>query len=113
MADARVDRIYYEDQASWGPDDFYALWRYLNRMFLDRRGGRAAEMAAIDLGPTSDDTRYLMKHLLILQGRYEATLARFPNLRGLDDVGELGHPLHLSSEPTLAHDYFTRMGIYL
>lgn len=31
MAD---DQIYYEDQRGWSPEDYYALWRYLNRLFL-------------------------------------------------------------------------------
>lgn len=107
------DEIYYEDQTSWSPDDFYALWRYLNRLFLNNRDRRAGEIAQLDLNRMSEDTRYLMKHLLILQGRFELLLERFPNLRGLKEVKELGHPLYLSDKPMLAHPYFTEVGIYL
>ncbi|MCA1307986.1 hypothetical protein LC082_13875 [Microbacterium esteraromaticum] len=27
-----ADRIYYEDEADWAPSDYYALWRYLDRL---------------------------------------------------------------------------------
>ncbi|WP_394941191.1 hypothetical protein [Psychromicrobium sp. YIM B11713] len=107
------DEIYYEDQTSWSPGDFYALWRYLNRLFLNNRDRRVAEIDGLDLSRMSEETRYLMKHLLILQGRFELVLVRFPNLRGLEEVKELNHPLYLSEKPLLAHPYFTEVGIYL
>lgn len=107
------DKIYYEDQTSWSADDFYALWRYLNRLFLNNRDRRTEEIGGLDLSRMSEDTRYLMKHLLILQGRFELVLTRFPNLRDLEEVKELSHPLYLSDKPMLAHPYFTEVGIYL
>lgn len=53
-------RIYYEDQTDWGPDDFYALWRYLNRMFLNQHGVKTQEICDLDLTCMSEDTVYLM-----------------------------------------------------
>lgn len=128
------DRIYYEDQSGWGPVEYQGLWRYLNRLFqfvgptpglLARPESRAAqiqarrtglrdeELAALDLSRMSEDTLYLMKHTLILQDRYALALEKFPNLRGLADVGDLGHQLVLDENPTYAHPYFTEVGILL
>lgn len=128
------DRIYYEDQTNWANIDRQGLWRYLNRLFLSlgpsdeatpapdslsariqarRTGKRDDEIAALDLSRMSEDTRYLVKHMLIRSGRYETTLERFENLRGLDDVGSLDHPLVLDDNPTYAYPYYTSVGILL
>lgn len=141
------DKIYYEDQTDWSPEDFYALWRYLNRMnqhigptaklqsALDnldtlserdrqraervarlqakRTGNRDEEIASLDLSRMSPETRYLLKHMLIHENRYELALERFPNLRGLDDVGDLGHPIYLDEKPRYTFEYYTEKGIYL
>lgn len=146
---ARVSdhKIYYRDQAGWEPADFYALWRYFDRLFqyigptqklqdaLDgleslspidqtrisrvanhqarRTGKRDAELAGLDLDRMSEDTLYLMKHMLIQMGRYDQALAKFPNLRKLDGVGPLGHSLYLDAKPRYTHEYLTQVGIYL
>lgn len=107
------DRIYYEDQSSWTSDDYYALFRYLNRMLLNSRGAKTGEIAALDLSRTTLETRYLIKHMLLLTKRYERMLEEFPNLKPLDDVGELGHELVLDEDPTYAYPYFTERGILL
>lgn len=146
---ARVNehKVYYEDQSGWKPADFYALWRYFDRLFqyigpteklqealenpdrlsevdrariarvakhqARRTGKRDAELASLDLDRMSKDTLYLMKHMLIQMGRYDQALAKFPNLRNLDGVGPLGHPLYLDDEPRYTHEYLTQVGIYL
>lgn len=141
------DKIYYEDQTDWSPEDFYALWRYLNRLFQyvgpsssleralgdlenlserdrkraervaafqgKRTGRRDEELAALDLGRMSEDTRYLMKHMLIGMKRFDLALDRFPNLRALEEVGDLGHPIYLDANPRRSEDYLTSVGIYL
>lgn len=141
------DKIYYEDQTGWSPEDFYALWRYFDRLFqyigptqnltdalanLDslpegrrksavrtaahqakRTGKRDEELAAMDLDRMSPETRYLMKHMLIHSTRYELALERFPNLRGLESVGELGHAIRLSDQPRGLYPYYTQVGILL
>lgn len=79
-----------------------------------KRGGkRDDELDALDLSRMSEETRYLLKHMLIQMKRYDLALERFPNLRGLADVGELGHPLYLDQRPKYTYDYFTQVGIYL
>ncbi len=139
--------IYYEAQTNWSPADFYALWRYMDRLFqyigptkslqaaLDhpeslserdktrvarvaalqakRTGKRDDELASLDLSRMSEDTRYLMKHMLIQSERLELAVERFPNLRGLLDVGELGHDLYLDAHPRGTYEYFTKVGIHL
>lgn len=128
------DRVYYEDQTHWTPADWQRLWRYLNRLFQfvgptagqlarpdslssqiqrRRQGRRDEELAALDPARMSEETRYLMKHMLIHQGRYRLALRRFPNLRPLADVGELGHPLVLDEQPMNLHRYYVEHGIYL
>lgn len=128
------DKIYYEDQSSWQPQDFYALWRYLNRLFqyvgptqalinnpdsysakiqAKKTGTRDAELAALDPTRMSEDTRYLAKHMLIAMQRYDLALERFPNLRPLADVGELDHKIILDANPSLVNEYYTSVGIYL
>lgn len=128
------DRIYYEDQTGWSPDDFHGLWRYLSRLVTyvgptphdlahpesrsariqaKRTGTRDDEIAAMDLERMSEETRYLLKHLLIHQQRADLAFERFPNLRPLKDVGELGHPLYLDRDPKYVYEYYTGVGIYL
>lgn len=105
--------IYYEEQQGWGADDYYALFRYLNRMLLNREGRRTAEIAAIDLDRLSPETTHLLKHMLVLKKTYERALGEFPNLAGLEQAPELDHPLYLSDKPTRAYSYLTEHGIYL
>jgi hypothetical protein len=128
------DQIYYEDQTDWKPADFYGLWRYLNRLFqyagptpaqaanpdhyssriqAKKTGKRDEELAALDPSRMSEDTRYLAKHLLVSMKRDALVYDRFPNLRPLQDVGELGHKIFLDAKPTLVNEYFTSVGIYL
>lgn len=105
--------IYYEEQQGWGADDFYALFRYLNRMLLNRAGRRSAEIAAVDLDRLSPATTHLLKHMLVLKNAYGRVLTEFPNLAGLEQASELDHPLYLSDTPTYAYPYLTEHGIYL
>lgn len=61
----------------------------------------------------TDKTRYLMKHLLISQKRYDLAMERFPNMRGLADAVDLAEPLYLDESPRCRESYFTSVGIYL
>lgn len=141
------EKIYYEDQTNWGPEDFYALFRYLNRLFqyigpserltaamaaadslserdraraeraakhqAKRTGFRDDELAAIDVLRLSPETRYLSKHMLIDMKRLTSAITRFPNLRELEKVGELGHPIFLSANPRREDSYLTSVGILI
>lgn len=106
-------QIYYWPQDGWGPDDFYGLWRYLNRLFLNQREVKTQEIRDLDLSRMSEDTLYLMKHLLIMQGRYEQYLAEYESLAPLREVPENGREIFLKARPTLVYPYFTEHGIYL
>lgn len=128
------DALYYADQTSWQPADFYGLYRYLHRLIqhvgptpaqasrpelltsqiqAKRTGHRDDELAALDLERMSHETRYLLKHLLIQMQRYDLALARFPNLRGLENVPDLDGDLFLSDEPTDAFEHLRQAGIRL
>lgn len=106
-------RIYYEDQRDWRPADYYALFRYLNRLFLNQWGRRSREIAALDLTRMSPETLHLMKHLLVQKKALDRVIEEYPNLAGLASVPELDHPLYLAETPKLAYPYFTARGIYL
>lgn len=112
MAGQTAVPIYYADQDGWAPVDFQALWRYLNKLFLDVKDRRTEEIAALDVSRMSRQTQYLIKHLLVLQGARERVLAINPALAAVEKV-ELDQPLVLSNNPTYWHDYFTRVGIIL
>lgn len=105
--------IYYEDQRDWTPADYYALFRYLNRLLLDHGGMRSTEIAALDLGRMSAETKHLLKHMLVLKKAYARLLDEYPNLAGLEGMPELDRPLYLSVKPKLVYPYFTEHGIYL
>lgn len=80
----------------------------------DRRTGKKDdELSALDLERMSLETRYLMKHMLIHKQLFDTALERFPNLRGLADVGDLGHTLVLEEEPSGSFPYYASVGIQL
>ncbi|MBS1906195.1 MAG: hypothetical protein JST33_06425 [Actinobacteria bacterium] len=108
-----TEPIYYEDQRDWEPADYYALFRYLNRLLLNQRAVRTTEIASLDLSRMSAETKHLLKHMLVQKKAYERVTSEFPNLAGLDGEPELEHPLYLSGKPLLAYDYFTEHRIYL
>lgn len=107
------ERIYYEDQGDWRPADYYALFRYLNRLFLNDGGRRSDEIGSLDLTRVSAETKHLLKHLLAQKGALDRVIDEYPNLAELDDLPELDRPIRLSDEPMFVYPYFTAHGIYL
>lgn len=102
-----TDGIYYEDQADWPPSDYYALWRYFDRLAeyvgptqvqaqrpehrsariqARRNTIRDEELASIDLSQMPPESRLLLRAVLRSQQRYELALENFPNLGGLSDA---------------------------
>lgn len=108
--------ILYEDFSDRDPHRLYELFRVLNRTMLMRTPTTRERARAIDASRMSPEARYLLKHLLVLQGRYERLLGELP---GIDDLRRVGHtppgglPLVLSEHPTGAHPYFDEVGIVL
>lgn len=95
------------------PQNWYKAWRYLDRLFAERRDHRRDEIASIDLDLLSSRMRYLMRHLLILQGRYKVMLDTYPNLRGLQQDTTITEPIILTDPPRHTWSYFRRKGIWL
>lgn len=130
-------KIYYEDQAGWTTDDFYALWRYLSRLVqyigptaaqsLDptsraarihakKHGRRDHELAALDLSRMSGATLHLLKGVLVAQGRLDLALERFENLARLaeqPEVIDLDNPIAISDQPAGLDERLNAVGILL
>lgn len=112
-------RPYYEDPETdgWDADDWHALWRRLNKVFLNRRGTASDELDQIDLSRVDARVRYLMKHLLVLQGRFEQRLEEHPGLRALqlapDELPPDWDELVLSRAPRDFYPYLQEKGIRL
>ncbi|UNK69411.1 hypothetical protein [Microbacterium sp. H1-D42] len=108
-----TDRIYYEDQADWAPSDYYALWRYFDRLaeyvgptqaqvqHPEHRSARIQarkstvrdeELASIDLSQMPPESRLLLRAVLRSQQRYELALENFPNFGGLSDAVRHAEP---------------------
>lgn len=105
-----TDRIYYEDQAGWAPSDYYALWRYFDRLVeyvgptqaqaqhpehrsariqARKSGVRDEGLATIDLARMPAESQWLLRAVLKLQQRYELALERLPNLDALERIEPL------------------------
>lgn len=96
------------------PEVMYGAYRYLDRMFAERREHRRDEIASLDLTQLSPRVRYLMRHLLILQRRYREVLQAYPNLRPLHDERDmvLDRPIVLADPPRHSWGYFRKKGIW-
>lgn len=125
--------FYYEDRDEWSTDDYYALWRYFNRLAQyvaptpaelanphsrsariqqRRQGVRDRELAEIQVDRMPHAAKYLFKHVLVSSGRYAAAVQRFPNLLPLGEVSRRG-TICLSASPTLINEHLTAAGILL
>lgn len=115
-----TDRIYYEDQADWAPSDYYALWRYFDRLAeyvgptraqlrqpehrsarvqAKKTGIRDKELAAIDPTRMPAESRWLLRAVLVSQQRYDLALEKFPNLGALDQAVPNAEPKGFTQYP--------------
>lgn len=92
------------------PDALYTAYRFIDRHFAR---DNAEIISDIDLRDLSTDVRWIMLHVLILQGRARDMLTRYPNLRGLERTPPPATPLYLSEKPQHAWAYLRRKSIYL
>lgn len=105
-------RIYYRDQEGWGYSDYYSLFRYLNRMFLNKNGSRDQEIESIDVSLLSEKTRALMVAILAAQKKLYY-LDKYQNLSGLKQTRRLQKPLKLTEKPRGIYSEFSAMNIHL
>lgn len=108
--------VVYDDYADRDMNRLYELFRVLNRVMLMRSDLNRRRMASLDASRMGPEARYLLKHLLVLQGRHDSLLDELCGLSTLRNVGDEppgGLPLVLSEHPTGAHPYFDRVGIVL
>lgn len=115
-----IDRIYYEDQTHWSDADYYALWRYFDRLaeylgptqaqaqLPERRsariqarktGVRDDEFATIDLARMPAESQRLLRAVLVSQQRYDLALEKFPNLGALDQAVPNAEPKGFTQYP--------------
>lgn len=127
------DRIYYADQSGWNFEEWQELFAYLHRLILfvgptpemianpdhrasriqaKRTGQQDEELSAMDPARMSVRTRWLLKHMLISQKRYELALEKFPNLRPLSDTARPEDlPIVIDPDPLLPNAYLMEHGI--
>lgn len=112
----RLNPALTRDQSDPSPNAYYGAFRYMDRMFEPKRTHRHEEIASINLADLSFEIKYLMRHLLILQGRYKSALDEYPNLRGLEAPEfkiVIEPPLVLADPPDHAWSFFRKKGIWL
>ena len=56
--------IYYIDQKNWSTEDWYTLFRYLNRMLLNKNGERSEEIERLDASKMTNETKVMIKAIL-------------------------------------------------
>lgn len=121
----KPDDLYAEHNS---PEDWYRLWRWMDRVFAKALGWHVQQgariprgvvprapspqhreiVASIDIDRMGHRERYLIKVLLVRQGLYRRSLREFPNLRGLEDVDGIDEPIVLSKTPRGAYDPWLR-----
>ena len=112
----RLNPALTRDQGDPCPNAYYGAFRYMDRMFEKKRTHRREEIASIDLSDLSFQVKYLMRHSLILSGRYVDVLNEYPNLRGLEAPEfkkVIDPPLVLADPPRNSWAYFRKKGILL
>lgn len=98
--------VYYRRTDGWNKDDFYFLYRWIDKMVNDRKGRFDEELASIDPEKLSDAAGALL--------RAEGAHARFDNLRSLENHPPLTPPIVISTYPCPgAFPSFEKMGLIL
>lgn len=98
--------LYCRETRGWDRDDFYFLFRCLDKMVNDRRNRYDEELSALDCEKLSSAARAIL--------RAEKAHERFPNLASLTATEPLSPPLVLSDYPCPgAFPDFEEMGLIL
>lgn len=108
------NKVLYESQNGWGPEEFDNINALLNKNFLYRdKIERKAQIYDYDLSRMEDTTKAIMKALLLYYGIYDEVLKEFKNLKALDKVKPLKQPLYLSKQPTMRIKEFIDLNIFV
>lgn len=83
--------VYYRSTEGWNRDDFYFLFRCLDKMVNDRYGRYDDELGAIDYDRLSPEARAIL--------RAEGAAERFPNLSAATRATPISPPLVISEHP--------------
>lgn len=98
--------IYYRCTDGWSKEDFYLLYRWIDKMVNDRKGRFNQELASIEPGKLNEVAGALLKA--------EGACARFDNLRSLVNHPPLTPPIVISTYPCPgAFPTFEEMGVFL
>lgn len=98
--------VYYRQTDGWTQEDFYFMFRSLDKMMNDRRGRYDKELAAIDYNRLNAEARAILS----AQKGYE----RFPNLAQTKYAQPVAPPLVLSTYPSPgSFPAFEEMGLIL
>ena len=103
------NRVYYEPQSDWKPDDYYYLHRVLHRIFFyyDKH---ADEIRSMDLSKMSDRTKVLI-YCIIKYCHNDFLLSRMKNLKDLEQVKPLQTPLILDDHPLSEDSVYKQMNV--
>jgi len=88
---------YYLDQSSWGIDEYYALNRYLNKLFLQSEK-RMNEISEIDFDRLSEISRVLFR-IQLSRKKLDHLIDTVANLGRFKDVQPLNESLYLRKPP--------------
>ena len=105
-----MDKVYYQNQTSWGMDDFYYLHRYLNKLVYNS-AIRKDEIEELQLNRMSDITKVLL--YVVIRFQAKMYLLSLPNLDELKETKPLPAKLNLVEQPTDAHGLYVEYNIGL
>lgn len=99
---------YYEDQSNWNSYDYYALHRYLHRMFTYKR---MEEIKSLDCNKLSEITKVMIYCIVNYYGMSD--IYKLKNMKWLYSVKPLNIPLILDEENSLStgNDIYKKMNI--
>ena len=104
--DKRGAPLYYRDTTDWSNEDFYLMYRWLDKMVNDRKNRFDDELTSIDPTRLSFEAGAMLK----ATGAYK----RVPNLGCLEDHPPITPPIVVSTYPCPgAFPAFEEMGIIL
>lgn len=104
------EKLYYESQAGWNSEDFYALNRFLNRLLL-YSSQNIQEIKSIDLSRLSEITKVLL--CIIIKFQKKEDLFELDSLKGLKDIKPLEKRLNLVDNPSNCHKIYDEYNVGL